>query len=726
MSSFDPTIGEEPGSDSWQQEISLDDLAAMQSMEMESQLLHDEQATRSSSAADEAAATAAISATPSLAKKAVSGRYRGRLGAFEVELRVDVDRFRPLRKVSADFYQISGSTKTYLGSFIVHSPTIAVSSSQVAINGLGTFSFSVGNPVVRVTIPRRSVLQPLAPASLQFFSTSGSPGAVYSCAFQSMRFRTVRIETDCVSDVDTPVFNKYDTGSLPSGGPARMLSVIDAFAEAGIEMVATGANNVIDISEAHGNVTWSNAELHASMESHFSLWQNDPSWAVWQLVARQHDLGPSLYGIMFDQQGKQRQGCAVFHRGIGGTTAEKLRLQLYTYVHELGHGFNLLHSWQKSLATPPAPNRPLSLSWMNYPFNYPAEGGEATYWSKFAFQFDNEEVVHLRHAFRNNIIMGGSNFAVGSALDRDVMNEPVRNQSGLTFKISTHLNRFLLGEPVVLQLTLGTNDSNGRRVHSLLHPNYGLVKIAIRKPNGVVLDYEPFVEYLAGQQETVIDRDDVVRDSAYIGYGKDGLYFDQPGNYQVRATYLAKDGSMVISDMLNLRVAYPISRDEDELAELLMGEEQGKLFSLLGSDAPSLSAGNAAFDQVLDRYHEHPLANYVRLVKGINASREFKTINKELGAVAVIRPAQLEDSNELLSVVSESGVLDPVSNTMALSALAEVQTQCGYKEAATETLKRLSQISVTAPLGPRRNEKQAASSTDKGFSQPSYWAGARH
>ena len=38
-------------------------------------------------------------------------------------------------------------------------------------------------------------------------------------------------------------------------------------------------------------------------------------------------IGPNLYGIMFDQPGKQRQACAVFHAGIGGVTAEKLRLR---------------------------------------------------------------------------------------------------------------------------------------------------------------------------------------------------------------------------------------------------------------------------------------------------------------------------------------------------------------------------------------------------------------
>lgn len=84
---------------------------------------------------------------------------------------------------------------------------------------------------------------------------------------------------------------------------------------------------------------------------------------------------PNLYGTMFDQKGKQRQGCAVFHAGIGGATADKLRLQLYTYAHELGHCFNLLHSWQKSLATPPQADRPTALSWMNYPWLYPSGSG---------------------------------------------------------------------------------------------------------------------------------------------------------------------------------------------------------------------------------------------------------------------------------------------------------------------------------------------------------------
>ncbi len=386
----------------------------------------------------DASADAAISFHSLL--RPVSGRYRNTTGGLQLELRVDVDRTRPMKRVSGDFFVTSGSTTSYFGSFTVNSPSITSTATELTIKGLGSFTWAAGAPVIQVTIPRRTIFQPQAPATLRFFRTNGTPGAVYVCAFESIYFRTVRIETDRVSDVSTPVLASYNTGSLPSGGPARSLSVVSAYAEAGIQMIPTAGSNVINVAEAGG--TWSNAELHASMQQHFTLWRDQPQWSIWQLVAQNHEFGSGLYGIMFDQQGKQRQGCAVFHAGIGGTTADKLRLQLYTYVHELGHGFNLLHSWQKSLANPPALNRPAALSWMNYPWYYPfgnSSGNAAAYWANFPFQFDNEELVHLRHAFYNNIVMGGNNFITGSALGRDVLADSLRDDSGLTF--TTPLNQ---------------------------------------------------------------------------------------------------------------------------------------------------------------------------------------------------------------------------------------------------------------------------------------------
>jgi len=130
--------------------------------------------------------------------------------------------------LSGDFFSVSGATVTYFGSFIVDTPAVTTTPTTITARGSGRFTFAAGAPVVQVTIPRRPILQPAAPATLRFFTTGGSPGATYICAFESAYFRTVQLETDRVSDVVTPVFAGYNTGSLPSGGAGRALSVVSA------------------------------------------------------------------------------------------------------------------------------------------------------------------------------------------------------------------------------------------------------------------------------------------------------------------------------------------------------------------------------------------------------------------------------------------------------------------------------------------------------------------
>lgn len=619
--------------------------------------------------------------------RSVSGRYRSPAAAYQLELRVDVDGTRPMRRLSGDFHQISGGTTTYYGSFVVDSPSITVTPAAVTIKGLGRYTFNAGAPVIQVTIPRRNVFQPPAPANVQFFTTTGSAGAAYNCPYESAYFRSVRLETDRVSDVTTPVFTSYNTGSLPSGGPARTLSVVTAYAEAGIQMLTTAGGDVINIGEA-GDARWSDAELHASMERHFTLWRDLPQWAVWLVVAQLHEMGSSLLGIMFDQKGKQRQGCAVFHAGLGGTTPEKLRSQLFCYVHELGHCFNLLHSWQKSYATPPATNRPNALSWMNYPWRYPA-GGEPAFWAAFPFQFDDGELVHLRHAFRNNIIMGGNDFAVGAGLEAtEVLATPVRDDSGLRLEISTPKS-FALGEPVVAKLTLSAAAGSLKTVHPYLHPNCGLLHIAIGKPDGRVVMYDPLIDHCMASASAQIAGEQTVEDSAYIGYGRNGFYFDQPGTYRIRAVYSALDGSQVVSNIHTLRVRYPVTAAEQELADLFLGEEQGMLLYLLGSDAESLTNGNNAFQEVLARYPNHPMANYARLVLGVNAGREFKLITPDTGTRLQIRPPKLDESARLLAAAVQSGILDPITSEQVTARLAECQMRLGDERAAAETRQKL-------------------------------------
>ena len=652
-------------------------------------------------------------------KRAVSGAYRSTGAGYQLELRPDVDGRRPMGRISGDFLLMTGATSSYFGSFIVNSPTVTVTSTLVTIEGTGQYTWTAGAPKIKVTIPRSSIFQPAAAATLQFFSASGSPGASYVCPHKSGYQRTVLYEEDSVAGA-VP-FLSYNTGSLPqpATSPARTLTVQKAFAEAGIDMQSTGAANVIPTAAAGADAKWTSSEMHAAMVTHFSQWANIPQWKVYMLVATTHVSG--YRGIMFDSGGAyQRQGCAVFYDAIKGTAPFNQRAQLHTYIHELGHCFNLLHSWQKHLATPPAPLGPLSgygdLSWMNYDWKY-QPGGSAGYWANFPFQFTDNELVHLRHGFYRNVVLGGNAFVTGSAeIDPELFADRVEDNSGLTLELRAKPS-FGLGEPVVVELKLATTDLRGKEVHDHLHPDETMVQVAIRQPDGRTVPYRPMIACCTDEGRTTMLTADnpAAYESAYIGYGRGGFYFEQPGAYQIRAIYSAPDGSQVVSNVLKLRVRAPYSAADEDVASLFFGDEQGQLLRLLGSDAPELSAGNDAFELVLDKHGKHPMAVYARLVKGINAERDFKQIGAD--KTLSVRKAEADTSVALLSSVAEASSgdrgVDNITLNAAMTCLAQAEKKAGDIDKACKTLDGMAGVFKKKGVNKRIVDKIAAQAAEE-------------
>ncbi|MGD6748156.1 hypothetical protein ACOKM3_40660 [Streptomyces sp. BH106] len=643
-----------------------------------------------------------------------SGRYRSSGGSFQLELRVDVDSTRSgskvLRKVSGDFFTTTGGTTAYFGSFTVHGPTVTWSATQVVINGLGSYTWQAGAPVVRVTIPRRPVGQPPAAATVQFVTVAGQAGASYLCPYISPYFRALTWEQDSVTG-KIP-FLAYNTGSLPRppGSPARSLSVPGAFAEAGIQLLVSGAANVV----ADSPNGWTDSELHGAMQTNFSQWQNIPQWKVWLFVAGAYEGLAGVRGIMFDAADSfQRQGCAVFYDMIKGADAESQRAQLRTYVHELGHSFNLLHSWQKNLARPPAPLGPKGgfgdLSWMNYPQNYQSASGPtgtAAYWSDFPFQFTDNELIHLRHGYYRNVIMGANAFATGAAdIEPELFDEPLADESGLRLGLRGAKSGFAFGEPVVVELKLETTDLRGRSTHGHLHPDDELVNIAIRQPSGRTVLYRPLRVRCVDHDETVrLDTGrPAVYASAYIGYGRDGHYFQQPGTYQLRASYRASDGSRIVSPVLRIAVRHPVTAADSELAELMMGEEQGKLLVLRGSDSPSLRSGNVALQEVIERHANHPFAVYARLAKGLNAEHEFKSLKPDKAGLAVRAPdtkAAIEQLAPVVKASQQGKGVDNLTLNLATRRLARAYARQGDLEESSTILDRLVRHFDTSAFNP--------------------------
>ena len=113
-------------------------------------------------------------------RRLASGRCLGRTSAFQLDLRVDIDCTR-LEKLSGDFCSLSEATPVYAGSFVVRDPTLMVTPNEIKIRGLGSYTFTVGFPIVEVTVERHPRRRSPGPAVVQFFSQTNRLGATYTC-----------------------------------------------------------------------------------------------------------------------------------------------------------------------------------------------------------------------------------------------------------------------------------------------------------------------------------------------------------------------------------------------------------------------------------------------------------------------------------------------------------------------------------------------------------------
>jgi hypothetical protein len=579
-------------------------------------------------------------------------------------LRVDVDGPRTTNRVSADYFRADGATTTYFGSMRVDEPVVTISHARVVIRGVGLFTWPTKHLRVAIEIPWVTDRSPPAAATLRHFTTGGSAGSVYTCTHESPSFRTVQFEQ--AREKSVVQFASYDTGSLPSGGPARSLSPVAAYAEAGIELTEERQATVIDSATAGANAAWSDAELHAAMEAGFTRWADIPQWAIWILHAVTHE-DPEIFGLMFDRKGLPRQGCAIFYHDLTPTPARIARELIHVSVHELGHGFNLPHCWQRSNDAPPSPSRPGATSWMNYPERFP--GGPDEYWLKFAFEFDEVELAHLRHAFRDRVIMGGEPFAGSAARAHSDRWDAGQQDKGLRLTLSAPA-ALPQGVPVTVGLELSSTSDGTRWVPDVLGPRTGSIDIAIRDARGNEFVFEPLLRHCRGEKLVPLrPGDPPIRDYAFIHYGRSGFAFADPGLYRMRARYDGRDGSVALSDEVPIRVQAPVSRAGRDVVKLVEGNEAvGVLISLMGSDAPGLRGGNETLTRIIERYPTHPLADVARLVQGANLAREFKRM--EPGGAINVRPA---DPVRAVSLIAPVLALAGVA-VRGLPALGEIVT----------------------------------------------------
>lgn len=607
----------------------------------------------------------------------ISGRYEcvqsGKLLLpMGLDLRVDVDRRYAnspvMDKVSGDFYRTQWTfgdrgfgparlVRVYQASWIIDSPTVRWSRCSCVITGSVRYWKGLH------LLTQAEIVIDWGGGTTEAtarFTTAGST-TTYAGPRASDAFRAMNLEVDVCSSVNAnPILPSCDTHwhpTRPADLPQRVLTVEECYREAGVAVTIRPDRTIVDDSAAQFS-TWSVGELHDAMETHFSqIGGTWPRWEMWGLLVGRFDSS-GLAGIMFDAaaayggagEAPDRQGFAVarnhewFDDLVDGAPANDaqaaaMRQFLYTWVHEAGHAFNFLHSWNKGRAD--------SLSWMNYP-HYVTD-----FWNNFRMRFDDEELVHIRHGDRSSVIMGADDWASGGHLESsglESMSAALGDPELEVLLRSKPYFDFL--EPVEVEVRLrNLLPDRPMDVDVRLQPEHGRVAFLVQRPDGRLLDHEsifckvgqPEVRTLKGS-EAGGEGEDRYSESVVLSYAKHGFLFAEPGEYRVRAYYQLPSGFVYPSNVLRLRVGRPFSREEDRLAQDYFSKAVGLILALGELRSPYLESGRNVLENAVDRLGESPAAARIGTLMAQALTRPFHRVveGKKKEDLKVKRAAKAE------------------------------------------------------------------------------------
>ena len=576
------------------------------------------------------------------------------------ELRLDVDGDYPQMKASG---QISG--------FKVDPSYWIADVSKTGVNTYqGPIWYKNGNlsliPYTEVKVVVSRTL--FSPKSAEVTFSGGTALAqVLTFKYKSPYFRSVNFEFDCASGV-TPVLS-YNTSShpnRPASLPAENLSIATVYRRAGFDVSISGAGDIVPVSEAGADAKWSDMEMHDAMQSHWSKFANAPQSALWTFFAAMHEMGPSLGGIMFDEIGpNHRQGTALFldsfiknaPAGDPAPAAFTDRMIFWTACHEMGHSFNLAHSWQKNLGVQwiPLTNEPLARSFMNYPYNVP--GGTSSFFSDFEFRFSDGELLFMRHAPYRFVQQGNADWFDHHGFEQaDLSPEP---KFSLSLEFAQKTNSFDFLEPVVAHLVLKNISGQPQLVNEKLLASPEHMTIIIKKRGKPARELVSFAQRCWKENQIVLNPGADMKDSLFL-VGRNGWDIAEPGFYTIQAS-LHVAGEDIVSQPVPVRVAPPKSYEEEYLAQDFFSQDVGRVLNFDGSRY--LKLANKALWDVVQKLPESRAAIHSRVALAGPLVSNYKEIEieDETHKLNVGKP-NYQEASSLLSVLVE----DPAKSSSTL------------------------------------------------------------
>lgn len=669
----------------------------------------------------------------SLNRAGIAGSYTGLRQGVRLELRVDVGNPDSLDILSGDLFFEAGP-----GSFEFHhsfQTTALVLDEESGTQVLrGPVKVHRGDIVdigrVDLRVPQQGDL--IATYTLFRLTQFGrSTAAEFSFSLQrtSTFFRQVDVEIESVQGVPFPQpFHTSNHPDTPPDAQNQTLTLQSAYRAAGIDINTILGGEEVPVSAAGIDGRWTDEELHAAMVAHFDQHRDTPQWRLYLLLATEY-VDPGVLGIMFDAADNDnfhRQGAAVFHdhRSIGAAAgAEKDREYLFTIVHELGHAFNFLHSFQKGIIeTHGVLPRPDAMSWMNYPQLFPfgfagpaGWDGSDQFWSQFGFTFDRDEIHHLRHDDRSEVIPGGRSFAFAGHLEERPFAHPA-GQAGLRLDLWTpSVVEFM--QQIEGDVRLRNDGEAPILVPPSLDPSAGHLELLIRRPTDRFPKvYQRFSRACVRSAARDLAPGEALYQEISPSYGRRQWLIDEPGTYELQAVLKMLDGSSIASELRRLRVLTP-DQVSDRLAADFYSEDVGLYLGVEGSRSPRLKGAKEVLEKVAQEAPKAKISQQIGLTTALCETRIFK----DVASRKIVRPKRRAAAAGFLKTIGVSGkerALKPqegLSNLRLTRALVSAAQGCAAEDDKAEAERIFAIIdqfmkAVKAPAVARAEAKAKAKS----------------
>jgi hypothetical protein len=606
-------------------------------------------------------------------------------------LRLDVDGRYPQMTVSGAIYQLLTERLHW----------IARLTPQPDGSWVGPIWYKNGNPaslpqtMVRVTAVRSPFPGPRSATVV--FSGGGAAVRTRTYKWSSEYFRTCELEYDRVEgSTAVTAIATHAHPRRPSSLPSETLTIEKVYERAGFHVTRSG-DNPIPLVHAGSNARWSEAEMHDAMQRFWSRFANRPQWAVWTLFASLAEQGNTLGGIMFDDIGpNHRQGTAVFSdsfikeppAGDPAPDAWVARMRFWTAIHELGHTFNLAHSWQKvhppewGNSWIPLVNSDTERSFMNYPFRVP--GGQSAFFGNFEYRFSDQELLFMRHAPERFVQQGNANWFVNHGFEQVRRSETptfafeLRSTQGKQPKSHAATHQFL--DQVVIELKLTNRTDEPQLVDSRLLETADNMTIAIKREGGQAQVHRPHATMCWHSRKRVLEPGASMYASLYLSAGRDGFYVAEPGRYVVQGA-LHLDEEDIVSNVLTLRVLPPRGYDEETFGQDLFMPDVGRVFAFDGTRA--LQGANATLREALDRFAKHPVATHARVALALPQAVTFKELREGEGQARMQFEGLQPDMKEARALLHEALAERPGDAARTLGHIDFAEYGAKYAKALT-------------------------------------------